>query len=77
MQNPFQSQTGDKLSYFYKFSRIKLPNTQIFVNKSRILQIFANKTTLFSFLTPLKPPSTKRFLYYDFFRNDFFRNTIY
>ena len=39
MQNPFQSQTGDKLSYFYKFLRIKLPNTQIFANKAHLYKI--------------------------------------
>ena len=38
MQNPFQSQTGDKLSYFYKFLRIKLPNTQFFANNLNTLK---------------------------------------
>ncbi len=47
MQNPFQRLRSDILADFYKFSRIKPPNTQIFANKNTILQIFANKAHLY------------------------------
>ena len=55
-----------------------MPQIVITDSASDVLFIFfGTKTILYSFLTPLNPLFTKGFLYYEIFRNDFFRNTTY
>ena len=60
------------------FKKTNMPQIVITDSASDVLFIFfGTKTFLYSFLTPLNSLFTKGFLYYEIFRNDFFRNTTY